>query len=181
MSASARVTAATSLGLKRTLVGVEIAIPGSGTRPTSLREMLSRVDAAVSSSGYENPDGGYTLNLPSDLPAAGVGHLDLAVAVALLAASGQMPATRTAGWMLIGELSLGGELRPVRGAILSAAAGSGSTSGPNCRKMHAANRRVVSAAPGSPSTARARRTVCASSSGGRALFTEYCACGLAVR
>jgi len=121
MSATTRIAAATSLGLQRTLVGVEIAVPSSGGRPPSLREMMARIDAAVTNSGYEVPQGGYTLNLASDLPAAGVGHLDLAAAIALLAASGQMPAERARGWMLIGELGLDGQVRPVRGTILFAA------------------------------------------------------------
>jgi magnesium chelatase family protein len=75
----------------------------------------------VTRSGYELPGGGYALNLASDLPAAGAGHLDLAAAVALLAASGQVPAERTRGWMLIGELGFDGQVRPVRETILFAA------------------------------------------------------------
>ena len=49
-------------------------------------------------------------------PAQGLGRFDLPIALGILAASGQIDAARLAGWEFAGELSLSGELRPVRGA-----------------------------------------------------------------
>ena len=50
------------------------------------------------------------------------GRFDLPIALGILAASGQIDGTRLAGWAFAGELSLSGELRPVRGALAMAAA-----------------------------------------------------------
>ena len=53
---------------------------------------------------------------PADLPKDS-GRFDLPIALGILAASGQIDAARLDGWEFAGELSLGGELRPVRGAL----------------------------------------------------------------
>jgi magnesium chelatase family protein len=63
-----------------------------------------------------------TVNLaPADLPKDS-GRFDLPIALGILAASGQIDGARLAGWEFAGELSLSGELRPVRGALAMAAA-----------------------------------------------------------
>src|SRR5690606_4796951 len=58
---------------------------------------------------------------PADLPKDS-GRFDLPIALGLLAASGQLDAARLAGWEFAGELSLSGQLRPVRGALATALA-----------------------------------------------------------
>jgi magnesium chelatase family protein len=66
---------------------------------------------------FEFPAGRITVNLaPADLPKEG-GRFDLPIAIGLLAASEQLPATALAGCEFYGELSLSGELRGVRGML----------------------------------------------------------------
>lgn len=60
---------------------------------------------------------GITVNLaPADLPKES-GRFDLPIALGILAASGQVPATELEHYEFAGELSLSGELRPIRGAL----------------------------------------------------------------
>jgi magnesium chelatase family protein len=85
-----------------------------------VREARERVRAALLNSGLEFPLQRLTANLaPADLRKAGP-SFDLALAVGVLAASGQVPAEGLAGAAVCGELSLGGRLRPVRGALAMA-------------------------------------------------------------
>ncbi len=92
-----------------------------GLAETAVRESRERVRAALAQGGFRFPDGRVTVNLaPADLPKEG-GRYDLAVALAILAASGQLPASRLEGTEFYGELSLSGELRPVRGLLAASA------------------------------------------------------------
>ncbi len=92
-----------------------------GLAEAAVRESRDRVRAALAVSGFEFPAGRVTVNLaPADLPKGG-GRFDLAIALGILAASGQLPAERLAGTEFYGELSLSGELRPVRGTLVAAA------------------------------------------------------------
>src|SRR3954468_9743585 len=95
-----------------------------GLPDAAVREARERVRAALLNSGLEFPLGRVTANLaPADLRKAGPGF-DLALAVAVLAANGQVPASALEGHAVCAELSLGGALRPVRGVLaLAAAAG----------------------------------------------------------
>ncbi|MBN8279719.1 MAG: ATP-dependent protease, partial [Gammaproteobacteria bacterium] len=100
------------LGLKAPEVVVEAHVAGGlpqftiiGLIETAVRESRDRVRAAIQSSGLQFPDGRITVNLaPADLPKAGSGF-DLAIAVAILVASGQVRAGRTGGVEFLGELS----------------------------------------------------------------------------
>jgi magnesium chelatase family protein len=88
-----------------------------GLPDTALSEARDRVRAAVLNSGRRWPPRRMTLALsPATLPKAGSGY-DLAIACALLAADGRIPADRLRGLVLIGELALDGRLRPVRGVL----------------------------------------------------------------
>src|SRR5664279_2652919 len=83
-----------------------------GLADTAVREARDRVRAAILNSGFEFPARRITANLaPADLPKAGPG-LDLALACALLAASGQLPRERLESHALLGELALDGSVRP---------------------------------------------------------------------
>lgn len=112
------------LGLKAPEVVVEAHVAGGlpqftiiGLIETAVRESRDRVRAAIQSSGLQFPDGRITVNLaPADLPKAGSGF-DLAIAVAILVASGQVRAGRTGGVEFLGELSFSGELRRVPGLL----------------------------------------------------------------
>ncbi len=91
-----------------------------GLPDAAVREARERVRAALLNSGLEFPLQRLTANLaPADLRKAGP-SFDLALAAAVLAASGQVPRDALARAALCGELSLGGTLRPVRGALAMA-------------------------------------------------------------
>jgi len=88
-----------------------------GLAETAVRESRERVRAALAHGGSDFPAGRVTVNLaPADLPKEG-GRFDLAVALGILAASGQLPAGSLENTEFYGELSLSGELRPVRGTL----------------------------------------------------------------
>src|SRR5947199_6134363 len=88
-----------------------------GLPDRAVRESRERVRAALLNSGLEFPLQRLTANLaPAHVRKAGP-SFDLALAVALLAASGQLPSERLESCAVCGELSLGGELRPVHGAV----------------------------------------------------------------
>ena len=92
-----------------------------GLAETAVRESRERVRAALAQGGFRFPDGRVTVNLaPADLPKEG-GRYDLAVALGILAASGQLHERGLEGTEFFGELSLSGELRPVRGLLAAAA------------------------------------------------------------
>jgi magnesium chelatase family protein len=120
----ARVTtfAITGIDPRRVTVEVDLrvglpsfTIVGLGDR--AVREARERVRAAVLNSGFEFPARRLTVNLaPASLRKAGPGF-DLAIATAVLAASGQVPAEALERFAVFGELSLGGELRPLRGVL----------------------------------------------------------------
>lgn len=113
------------LGLRAVPVAVEAHLANGlpsftlvGLADVEVKESRERVRAALLQSGLEFPHNKrITINLaPADLPKDS-GRLDLPIALALLAASGQVDAAALAGWEFAGELSLSGELRPVRGAL----------------------------------------------------------------
>jgi magnesium chelatase family protein len=88
-----------------------------GLGDTAVRESRDRIHAAILNSGFRFPDRRITANLaPASLRKAGPGF-DAAIALALLAASGQVPASALPGIAVFGELSLGGELRDSPGAL----------------------------------------------------------------
>ncbi len=118
----ATVLAATLHGLDGRPVRVEVdvapGLPGFtivGLADAALRESRERVRGALRNSGFVHPPRRITVNLaPADLPKGGSG-LDLGIAVAILVGSEQLhPRGR---WALLGELGLGGEVRPVPGLL----------------------------------------------------------------
>ncbi|OZA26835.1 MAG: ATP-dependent protease [Hydrogenophilales bacterium 17-61-9] len=93
-----------------------------GLPETEVKEARDRVRAAIQNSRYEFPARRITVNLaPADLPKES-GRFDLPIALAILAASGQIPADKFKHAEFAGELALTGELRPVRGALAMALA-----------------------------------------------------------
>jgi magnesium chelatase family protein len=88
-----------------------------GLPDRAIRESRERIRAALLNSGLEFPRQRLTVNLaPAHVHKAGA-SFDLGIAVALLAASGQVPTEQLGRYAVCGELSLTGYLRPVRGAI----------------------------------------------------------------
>ncbi|MGQ3054431.1 MAG: YifB family Mg chelatase-like AAA ATPase [Roseateles sp.] len=94
-----------------------------GLADTEVKEARERVRAALQNSGLAFPTNKrITVNLaPADLPKEG-GRFDLPMALGLLAANGQIDPAKLARFECAGELSLAGELRPVRGALAMALA-----------------------------------------------------------
>ena len=94
-----------------------------GLADTEVKESRERVRAALQQSGFAFPHNKrITVNLaPADLPKES-GRFDLAIALGILAAAGPLDAVRLAACEFAGELSLAGELRPVRGALALALA-----------------------------------------------------------
>ncbi len=88
-----------------------------GLPDSAVRESKDRVMAAIKQSGFNYPYRRITINLaPADVRKAGT-SFDLPIAVGILAASAQLPAQSLEDTVLLGELSLDGALRPVRGAL----------------------------------------------------------------
>mgnify|MGYP000060703107 FL=1 len=95
-----------------------------GLPETAVKESRERVRSALQHSGFEFPARRITVNLaPADLPKQG-GRYDLAIALGILAASGQIPAQPLCHYEFVAELALGGGLRPVRGVLPSTLAAS---------------------------------------------------------
>ena len=91
-----------------------------GLPETEVKESKDRVRAAILNSQFEFPARRITISLaPADLPKEG-GRFDLPIALGILAASQQIPAAALEEYEFIGELALGGELRPVRGVLPAA-------------------------------------------------------------
>ena len=113
------------MGLAAPAVTVEVHLANGlpsftlvGLADVEVKEARERVRSALLNSGLQFPHNQrITVNLaPADLPKDS-GRFDLPIALGILAASGQIDGTRLAGWEFAGELSLSGELRPVRGAL----------------------------------------------------------------
>ena len=92
-----------------------------GMAQKAVREARDRVRSAIKSAGLSFPQGRLVVNLaPADLAKHG-GRFDLAIAVAVLSATEQVPAQHLTALEFLGELSLYGDLRPVAGAFCAAA------------------------------------------------------------
>ncbi len=93
-----------------------------GLPEAAVKESKDRVRSALLNAGFDFPPKRITINLaPADLPKEG-GRYDLAIALGILAASGQVPAEALEKLECIGELALSGELRGVSGALTAAMA-----------------------------------------------------------
>ncbi len=118
------------LGLQAPSVTVEVHLANGlpsfslvGLAEVEVKEARERVRCAIANSGLEFPNNKrITVNLaPADLPKDS-GRFDLPIALGILAASGQIDRALLEGWEFAGELSLSGELRPVRGALATSLA-----------------------------------------------------------
>lgn len=120
----ARVMTRASIGIDAPLVMIEVhlssGLPGLtlvGLPEATVKEARERVRSAILNSGFSFPARRITVNLaPADMPKEG-GRYDLPIAIAILAASKQIPAARLPRLEFLSELALNGSLRAVRGAI----------------------------------------------------------------
>jgi magnesium chelatase family protein len=113
-------------GINATTVTVEVNIDTGinfhivGLPDSAVKESQQRIDAALKNNGFKVPGKKITVNLaPADIRKEGSAY-DLPIAIGILAASGQMSGERAQDFILMGELSLDGIIRPVRGALLMA-------------------------------------------------------------
>ena len=115
---------ATPYGIESVLVEVEADIGGGlpsfttvGLAEAAVREAKVRVQTAIENTGYPFPAGAVNINLaPAHVRKDGT-SLDLALALAILAADGVIPQAALEHTVVLGELSLNGELRGVRGVL----------------------------------------------------------------
>ena len=120
----ARVASRAQLGLDAPPVWIEVHLtPGLpavnvvGMAESTVRESKERVRSAIISSGFKWPDARITINLsPAELPKVGA-RFDLAIAVGLLAASGQIKPDLADGKEFYGELGLDGRLLSCKGLL----------------------------------------------------------------
>jgi len=117
------------LGMEAPAVTIETHLPGGlpaftlvGLPETAVREARDRVKSAIQNCGLDFPQGRVVVNLaPADLVKEGA-RFDLAIAISILCATGQLPYRRAARFEFLGELGLFGELRAVRGSLCAALA-----------------------------------------------------------
>jgi len=110
-------------GIDALLITIEVNISqGSkfylvGLPDNAIKESHHRLVAALFNIGYKFPKRRITINMaPADIKKEGSAY-DLPIAIAILAASGQIESDMLTEYMLMGELSLDGGLNPVRGAL----------------------------------------------------------------
>jgi len=110
-------------GVEATTVTVEVNIDKGigyhlvGLPDNAIRESSYRIAAALQNTGFKLPGKKITINLaPADLRKEGSAY-DLTLAIGILAASGQIKAHRVTDYMIMGELSLDGDLQPIKGAL----------------------------------------------------------------
>jgi len=120
----ARVLSATTFGIDAYVVEVEVdlalgtpAFTTVGLPEGAVKESKDRVQAAIKNSGFKFPSRRITVNLaPADIKKEGAAF-DLPIAVGILAAIGEIPPLPLREYIMLGELSLDGSLRPVKGVI----------------------------------------------------------------
>ncbi|ERI92896.1 Mg chelatase-like protein [Clostridiales bacterium oral taxon 876 str. F0540] len=121
---SVKINTATFSGIDGINITVEIDISTGlpcfnivGLADTSVKESKERVRAAIINSGFEFPISRITVNLaPADIKKDG-SQFDLPIAIGILAASNQIYCENIHKYLFIGELSLSGEIRKIRGAL----------------------------------------------------------------
>ena len=120
----AKVLSSAVLGIDAYRVEVEVDISSGlpsfatvGLPEASVKESRERVKSAITNSGYRFPDDRITVNLaPADIKKEGTGF-DLPIALGILAATGVVPQEMVSRYLVLGELSLDGRVKPVRGSL----------------------------------------------------------------
>jgi magnesium chelatase family protein len=118
------------LGIEAPAVEVEVDIsPGAlpkttlvGLAESAVKESLHRVERAIANSGFMRPQDRVVINMaPAELPKQAA-SFDLPIALGMLAASGQFQSEIFEQYAVVGEVSLEGAMRPVKGALSMAMA-----------------------------------------------------------
>ncbi len=109
-----------------------------GLAASAVKESRERVTSAILNAGFALPPRRVTVNLaPADVRKEGTAF-DLPIALALLVATGQLPADAVEGMVVVGELGLDGTVRPVRGSLSIARLGAQSSAAHSERRDHGA-------------------------------------------
>lgn len=88
-----------------------------GLPDSAVKESQHRIAAALVNIGYRFPGKGITINMaPADIKKEGSAY-DLPIALGILAASGQIPEEKLSNYLIMGELALDGNLRPLKGIL----------------------------------------------------------------
>lgn len=112
-------------GVEAITITIEVDIIGGGLTgyfivglpDNAVKESTERVLSAIKNTGYERPRNKVVVNMaPADIKKAGSAY-DLPIALGMLAASGQIPASGLDEYIIMGELSLDGSLQPIKGAL----------------------------------------------------------------
>jgi len=128
----AKVLSSAVMGIDAYVVEVEVDISQGlpsfstvGLPEGAVRESKERVKAAIKNAGYHFPSDRITVNLaPADVKKEGSGF-DLPMALGILAATGMVPKDSYEDHLILGELSLDGLIRPIKGALPMAIAARG--------------------------------------------------------
>ncbi len=124
-----KVLSSAIIGIEAYLIEVEVDISSGlpnfttvGLPETAVKESKERVKSAIKNSGYHFPDDRITVNLaPANIKKEGTGF-DLPMALGILAATEIVPQETLAQYLVMGELSLDGRVKPVNGSLSMALA-----------------------------------------------------------
>ena len=111
-------------GVDAITITIEVDTPGGeigvfivGLPDNAVKESKDRVISAILNSGFDRPRGRIVINMaPADIKKAGAAY-DLPIALGIIAATGQMPSDKLNEYVIMGELSLDGSLKPIKGAL----------------------------------------------------------------
>ena len=110
-------------GIEATIITIEVNVDKGigyhlvGLPDNAVRESSYRISAALKNNGYKLPGKKITINMaPADMRKEGAAY-DLTLAMGILAASGQIKADEISSYLIMGELSLDGSLKPIKGAL----------------------------------------------------------------
>src|SRR5690606_33157209 len=110
-------------GINATTITVETLVcPGIhyyivGLPDSAIKESLHRIESAITSAGHRMPRQKIVINLaPADIRKEGSVY-DLSMAIGILAASGQIEENLLVNYVMLGELSLDGDIQPIKGVL----------------------------------------------------------------
>ncbi|MCY4780856.1 YifB family Mg chelatase-like AAA ATPase [Sphingobacterium sp. UT-1RO-CII-1] len=110
-------------GIEATSITIEVNISTGvryyivGLPDNAVKESLQRIESALQTNGFRMPRQKIVVNLaPADIKKEGASY-DLSIAIAILAASGQITANNLTNYMIMGELSLNGDIQPIKGSL----------------------------------------------------------------
>lgn len=110
-------------GINATIITIEVSVSQGinfhlvGLPDNAVKESQQRINTALVANGFKMPGKKVVINMaPADMRKEGSAY-DLPLAIGILAASGQISPDLTSEYVIMGELSLDGELRPIKGAL----------------------------------------------------------------